>query len=397
MRLEPAALEKPSHQFDEYAEFLESKSSLELFSKFRVSINSIVGSISSDEMDRRKKVQMVLETWPQFTKTSDSARVSISPVFETTLFKFFVVQTSRLFDEAYVDKEVGLEKVRDSNGLIDVNKLKGALAEITQKIDNAGSKALADRQASSNKRGGLLADSFYSLLDLLLTSDLNTANRDKNAAIVTGLRVAFQEAEDDNEGLLAKRDSGADFIFLPWSKGPIDLRALSDKEREYVWLWNKMLLVLLTKLLEEPEVFLGYIATFILAFLEDDEGDGTIIPLSELCNRKGIEMNGATDEELSIRLLESLSSNVRDLSLTAFIGGALGIATQVWLVFTLSSWLFSLFNGDGGASGDVAMTAADLASFSGNTPTEAPGLFSGGLELLKKLIGGGSGGQNVGF
>lgn len=387
MRLDPAAFDKPSDQFNEYAEFLESKPSLELLSKFKDSVNAIVGYIDSDVMDSRKKVEMVLETWPQFIKTSDSGRASVSSGYEATLFKFFVVQTSRLFDEAFTKKEEGLEKVRDSDGLIDVNKLKGALTEITRKIDDAGTKALADRQASNNKRGGLLADSFYSLLDLLLTSDLNSANRNKNAAIVTGLRVAFQEAEDDNQGPSAQRDSGNDFIVLPWIKGPIDLRALSDKEREYVWLWNKMLLVLFTELSEKPEVFLGYIATVILTLLEDDEESGRILTLSELCSRKEIEINGASDEELSIRVLESLSSDVRGLSLTAFIGGALGIATQAWLIFTLLNWVLSLFNGDGVSSGDVAMTAADLASFSGNTPTEAPGLFSGGLELLKKLIG----------
>jgi hypothetical protein len=304
--------------------------------------------------------------------------------FEAALTKEFMAQTSRLFEIANKEKKQGLGKLRGSNGLIDVIKLKASLAEATQKIDDAGLQAMTERKKSKNKRGGLLAVTCFALLDFFLKDDGGS----QKAGFVASLLIAFQEMEDWNDVTSVKREMGMNVVTLPWSTAPIDFTALPDKELEHVWMWNEMLLVLFTELFEKPEVFLGRGAALFFTFLEEDDDDGVKVSLTDVCARTGIEVDGATDEELYIRLLESLSS---DFVATGLIAGGLGIAFQVWILISLTAWVVS-FLGGGGGSGDVAMTAADLASFSGSTPAEAPGLFSGGLELLQKLLGGGNNG-----
>lgn len=380
--------------------FLESRASLDLLSTFKRIVAFVSGSIKSEEMEIRMRDQALLDMLPagaepddfkasrlyEIGKEADKLKRTASES-EAFLSKEFVAQTSRLFEIANKEKEQGLEKLRGSNGLIDANKLKAALAEVTQKIDDAGQRAMTERQKSKNKRGGFLADTSFGLVELLLKNDMGS----QKAGIVSGLRIAFQEMEEGNNVTSVKNEMDMDVVTLPWSKAPIDLTALSDKEREHVWMWNEMLLVLFTELFEKPEVFLGRGAALVLSFLEEDD-DGVKLTLLDLCARKGIKVDdGATDEELYICLLESLSSSIVAVTATGLIGGGLGIAFQVWILITFTGWVFSLFSGDGG-NGDVAMTAADLASFSGNTPAEAPGLFSGGLELLQKLLGGGNNG-----
>jgi hypothetical protein len=266
-----------------------------------------------------------------------------------------------------------------------VIKLKASLAEVAQKIDDAGLQAMTERKKSKNKRGGLLAVTCYGLLELFLEDNVGN----QKAGVVAGLRIAFQETKEGNDFTSVNKEMGMNVATLPWSEAPIDLTALSDKELEHVWMWNEMLLVLFTELFEKPEVYLGRGAALVLTFFGDD--DGSELSLTDLCARTGTEVDGATDEELHIRLLESLSSDIVAATATGLIAGGLGIAFQVWILISLTAWVVSFLSG-GGGSGDVAMTAADLASFSGSTPAEAPGLFSGGLELLQKLLGGGNNG-----